>query len=71
MVISMPSCICVFPKKRKEKLEAGIVSERRADQEEKEWSDEIPDIEEEWPDDREETYRDGSAKNECWQDQDR
>lgn len=31
-----------------------------------EWSDEIPDPEEEFPEANEETYRDGSAKNECW-----
>ncbi len=47
------------------------MSERKIDREEKQWSDEIPDVEEEWPDDQEETYRDGSAKNECWQDKDR
>ena len=42
------------------------MSERKIDQEEKEWSDAIPDTEEEWPEETEETYRDGSAKNECW-----
>ena len=47
------------------------MSERKIDQEEKQWADEIPDVEEEWPDDREETYRDGSARHECWQENDR
>jgi hypothetical protein len=42
------------------------MSERKTDKREKEWSDEIPD-EEELPEELyEETYRDGSAKNECW-----
>ena len=42
------------------------MSERKTDKREKEWSDEIPD-EEELPEElNEETYRDGSAKNECW-----
>ena len=31
-----------------------------------EWSDEILDPEEEFPEADEETYRDGSTKNECW-----
>ena len=30
------------------------------------WADEIPDDEQERPDEYEPTYRDGSAKNECW-----
>ena len=47
------------------------MSERRTDLEAQEWSDGIPDLEEEWPDDQEETYRDGSPKNECWQENDR
>ena len=42
------------------------MSERKAEQKEKEWADEIPDIEEELADPTGETYRDGSAKNECW-----
>ena len=44
------------------------MSERKTDQREKEWSDEIPDEEEIRPEPYEETYRDGSAKNECWAD---
>ena len=43
------------------------MSERTADQREKEWSDVIPDEEEERPEPYEETYRDGSAKHECWE----
>jgi hypothetical protein len=36
--------------------------------EEREYADEIPDDEEtERPEPYEETYRDGSAKNECWE----
>ena len=31
-----------------------------------EWADAIPDDEDQEPDDYEQTYRDGSAKNECW-----
>lgn len=31
-----------------------------------EWTDDIPDPEEERPEPYEETYRDGSPKNECW-----
>ncbi len=31
-----------------------------------EWSDEISDPEEEYPEANEQTYRDGSVKNECW-----
>ncbi len=42
------------------------MSERKADQQAKEWSDDIPDEEEERPDPYEPVYRDGSAKNECW-----
>lgn len=30
------------------------------------WTDDIPDPEEEQPESYEETYRDGSAKNKCW-----
>ena len=44
------------------------MSERKTDRKEKEWSDEIPDEEEVQPEPYEETYRDGSAKNECWND---
>lgn len=44
------------------------MSERKAEQREKEWNDEIPDPEEEIPEAWEETYRDGSTKNECWGD---
>lgn len=36
---------------------------------EKEWSDGIPDEEDALPEPYEETYRDGSTKNECWADQ--
>ena len=43
------------------------MSERMKDQREKEWSDEIPDEEEERPEPYEETYRDGSPKHECWE----
>ncbi len=42
------------------------MSERKTDRKEKDWNDEIPDPEEENPEAYEETYRDGSAKNECW-----
>ena len=42
------------------------MSERKTDRREKEWSDEIRDEEEQRPDPYEETYRDGSAKNECF-----
>ena len=46
------------------------MSERKIDQLEKEWSDEIPDPEEEeQPEPYEPTYRDGSVKNECWADE--
>ncbi len=44
------------------------MSELKKNQLEKDWSDEIPDDEEERPDPYEETYRDGSMKNECWPD---
>ena len=44
------------------------MSERKSDLREKEWSDEIPDEENELPEPYEKTYRDGSAKNECWGD---
>ena len=42
------------------------MSERKTDQREKEWSDQIPDEEDTLPEPYEETYRDGSAVNECW-----
>ena len=43
------------------------MSERKMDREAREWTDEIPDDEEtERPEADEETYRDGSVKNECW-----
>jgi hypothetical protein len=44
------------------------MSERSIDKREKEYNDSIPDPEEEFPESDEETYRDGSAKNECWPD---
>lgn len=44
------------------------MSELKRDQEEKEWADEIPDEENEQPEPYEETYRDESARNECWND---
>ena len=46
------------------------MSERKTDQQEQEWSDVIPDPEEEAerPEPYEETYRDGTAKHECWKD---
>ena len=46
--------------------EGKTVSERKTDQREKDWTDEIPDEEEQEPSSYEETYRDGSPKNECW-----
>ena len=42
------------------------MSERSIDKREKEYNDSIPDPEEEFPESDEETYRDGSVKNECW-----
>lgn len=47
------------------------MSERKADLKEKEWADSIPETETDAPEPYEETYRDGSAKNECWNDRDR
>lgn len=38
----------------------------REEKKEAEWSDSIPDPEETLPEPYEETYRDGSVKNECW-----
>lgn len=40
------------------------MSDPKKEQKEREWGDRIP--EEEDADDREKTYRDGSAVNECW-----
>ncbi len=42
------------------------MSERIREQREQRWSDEIPEEEEERTDPFDETYWDGSAKNECW-----
>ncbi|QTE67343.1 hypothetical protein JNO48_09015 [Clostridiales bacterium] len=36
-----------------------------------EWTDDIPDPEEEAPEDNEQVYRDGSSKNECWNEEQR
>ena len=47
------------------------MSELKKDRLEKEWADEIPDEESIMPEPYEETYRDGSAKNECWAAEDR
>jgi hypothetical protein len=44
------------------------MSERKADRKEKEWNDTIPE-EDALPEPDEETYRDGSVKNECWADE--
>ena len=41
------------------------MSERGMNRKEREWADTIPDEEESRPEPYEETYRDGSAKNEC------
>ena len=46
------------------------MSERPKEKREQEWNDEIPDEENEQPESYEETYRDGSAKNECWRSDD-
>ncbi len=46
------------------------MSERSIEKREKEYNDSIPDPEEEFPESDEETYRDGSTKNECWSDKD-
>ena len=43
-----------------------VMSERNTERKEKDWTDEIPDEEDSLPEPYEETYRDGSAKNECW-----
>ena len=48
------------------------MSDRKADLKEKEWADSIPETgTDDAPEPYEETYRDGSAKNECWNDRDR
>ena len=48
------------------------MSERRTEIHEKEYADSIPDDETtERPEANDETYRDGSAKNECWGSDDR
>ena len=44
------------------------VSERDQDRREKEWADQMPDEDNTMPEPYEETYRDGSMKNECWGD---
>lgn len=41
------------------------MSERGMNRKEQEWTDSIPDEEDALPEPYEETYRDGSAKNEC------
>ncbi len=47
------------------------MSERKTEQREREWADAIPDEENTLPEPYEETYRDGSAKHECWDDRER
>ena len=47
------------------------MSERKTELKAREWADEIPDEEDDRTEPYEETYRDGSAKNECWNDRDR
>ena len=42
------------------------MSELKRDLKEKEWQDGIPDEEAERPEPYEQTYRDGSARHECW-----
>ena len=42
------------------------MSERPSEKRERDWNDDIPDEETNLPDPYEETYRDGSVKNECW-----
>ena len=44
------------------------MSERKTELKAREWADEIPDEEDDRTEPYEETYRDGSAKNECWGD---
>ena len=45
------------------------MSELKKREKEQEWNDSIPDPEEEQPEPYEETYRDGSPKNECWKEE--
>ena len=46
------------------------MSELKKREKEQEWNDHIPDPEEEErPEPYEETYRDGSSKNECWKEE--
>jgi hypothetical protein len=41
-----------------------MMMDPKTNKKEEQWADEIPDPENEMPDEYEETYRDGSAKNE-------
>ena len=50
--------------------EAKSVSERKYKRAE-EWTDDIPDPEEEAPVDNDQVYCDGSRKNECWNEEQR
>ncbi|MBQ3705750.1 MAG: hypothetical protein II888_04775 [Clostridia bacterium] len=45
------------------------MNDPRTEQKAEAWTDDIPDQEDEGPEPYEETYRDGSAKNECWSDE--
>ena len=45
------------------------MSEWNPNRKEMEWQDAVPDEEEEAPDPGEDTYRDGSSKNECWKEE--
>ncbi|MBQ7183651.1 MAG: hypothetical protein IJR97_06655 [Clostridia bacterium] len=51
----------VFPARK-----TPVKDPRRSQRREMEWADRIPDEEEERRGPMEETYRDGSLKNECW-----
>ena len=46
--------------------EGRTVAEPETEKKAEEWSDVIPDPEEDRPEPYEETYRDGSARHECW-----
>ncbi len=46
--------------------EGKTVTDPKTEQKATEWTDDIPDPEDERPEPYEETYRDGSTKNECW-----
>ena len=46
--------------------EGELMMDPKTNKKEEQWADEIPDPETEMPEEYEETYRDGSAKNECW-----